>query len=160
MSFAASRPLLCLLLSAAEVRGARLPLLRLLAWDELSKGPFKRGNARPALDIYRRIAADEREVLRTLGIERRAKDGEAKGAAIRNLAALASATRGVRGVKSPTQCLLPKRRLVKRRDLVRVLAQVLDAVLVRRGRRQGFRRLRAAERFHLFPQRDRGVRVL
>jgi hypothetical protein len=53
---------------------ARLRLLALLAWDELSRGgAFHNGEPRPAFDAYRRASADEREVLRTLGIERRAK---------------------------------------------------------------------------------------
>jgi hypothetical protein len=53
---------------------ARLYLLARLAWDELSRtGAFRNGDPRPAFDAFRRAAADEREVLRTLGIERRAK---------------------------------------------------------------------------------------
>ncbi len=54
---------------------ARLQVLTRLAWDELTRsGPFKHGETRPALDAFRRIAADLREVLRTLGLERRARE--------------------------------------------------------------------------------------
>jgi len=56
-------------------QAARLHLLRRIAWDELSKtGPFHRGDARPALTVYQRLAADERDVLRTLGLQRVARE--------------------------------------------------------------------------------------
>src|SRR2546427_1632887 len=54
---------------------ARLHVLTRLAWDELSRsGAFRDGEPRPAYDAFRRAAADERSVLVTLGLERRAKD--------------------------------------------------------------------------------------
>lgn len=54
---------------------ARLHVLARLAWDELSRtGAFRDGEPRPAFQAYRSAAADEREVLRMLGIERRAKE--------------------------------------------------------------------------------------
>lgn len=54
---------------------ARLHVLARLAWDELSRtGAFRDGQPRPAFQAYRSAAADEREVLRTLGIERKAKE--------------------------------------------------------------------------------------
>lgn len=53
---------------------ARLGVLALLALEEINRsGAFSGGDARPALDVYRRLAADEREVLRTLGLERKVK---------------------------------------------------------------------------------------
>jgi len=53
---------------------ARLRLLALLAWDEISRGgAFRAGEPTAAFDAYRRVSADERDVLRTLGLERRAK---------------------------------------------------------------------------------------
>ena len=53
---------------------ARLRLLALLAWDEISTGgAFREGEPTSAFDAYRRVSADERDVLRTLGLERRTK---------------------------------------------------------------------------------------
>ncbi len=54
-------------------QAARLHLLALLAWSEIERGggAFRRGELRPAVDAYRRIAADEREILRALGLGRR-----------------------------------------------------------------------------------------
>lgn len=53
-------------------QAARLHLLGLFAWAELTRaGLFAKGLPRPAFDVYRRAAADEREVLRLLGLERR-----------------------------------------------------------------------------------------
>jgi len=53
---------------------ARLHVLTRLAWDEIERaGAFKHGSPCPAFDVYRRVSADLRDVLRTLGLERRAK---------------------------------------------------------------------------------------
>lgn len=55
-------------------QASRLYLLRLAAWSEIERlGAFNKGELRPAVDAYRRIAADEREVLRTLGLHRAVK---------------------------------------------------------------------------------------
>lgn len=55
-------------------QAARLRLLTQLAWTELQRvGVFRDGEPRAAFDAYRRAAADEREVLRLLGLERRAQ---------------------------------------------------------------------------------------
>jgi len=54
-------------------QAAKLRLLAQIAWGELMQsGAFRRGESRPAFDAFRRAAADEREVLRLLGLERRA----------------------------------------------------------------------------------------
>lgn len=64
---------------------ARLHVLARLAWDELSRtGAFRHGDPRPAFDAYRRAAADEREVLRTLGIERGTKPAPDLASYLRN----------------------------------------------------------------------------
>lgn len=57
-------------------QAARLRLMTQFAWAELGRtGPFKKtGELVAAYDAYRRAAADEREVLRLLGIERRVKE--------------------------------------------------------------------------------------
>src|SRR5262249_21192885 len=56
-------------------QAARLHLLTLQAWDELTRsGAFHRGMPTPANDAYRRAAADERSVLMILGLERKAKE--------------------------------------------------------------------------------------
>jgi len=53
---------------------ARLYLLRRAAWDEVMRsGAYRDGVPRPAVDSYRRVAGDEVEVLKLLGIERRVK---------------------------------------------------------------------------------------
>lgn len=53
-------------------QAARLRLLGRLAWEELVQGgAFRNGAPRLAFDAYRKAAADEREVLRLLGVERR-----------------------------------------------------------------------------------------
>lgn len=53
---------------------ARLHLLVQFAWAEvLRAGAFEKGEPRPAFDAFRRAAADEREVLRLLGLERKHK---------------------------------------------------------------------------------------
>jgi hypothetical protein len=56
-------------------QAARLRLLVEIAWTELTKtGALRNGEPRPALDVFRRLAADEREVLRTLGLKRVARE--------------------------------------------------------------------------------------
>jgi hypothetical protein len=56
-------------------QAGRLHVLARLAWDELSRtGAFRDGEPLPAFFAYRSAIADEREVLRTLGLERRAKE--------------------------------------------------------------------------------------
>lgn len=54
---------------------SRLRLIATIAWGELwRRGMFDgKGTPRPALDAFRRAAADERSVLQLLGIERREK---------------------------------------------------------------------------------------
>jgi hypothetical protein len=55
-------------------QAARIHLLVQFAWAELLRaGAFHEGEPRPAFDAFRRAAADQREVLRLLGIERRTK---------------------------------------------------------------------------------------
>lgn len=55
-------------------QAARLRLLSQIAWAEIERrGAFKGGQVQPAVDAYRRAIADEREVLRLLGLERRVK---------------------------------------------------------------------------------------
>jgi hypothetical protein len=52
-------------------QAARIHLLLQFAWAELLRaGAFNEGEPRPAFDAFRRAAADQREVLRLLGIER------------------------------------------------------------------------------------------
>lgn len=55
-------------------QAARLRILAQIAWAELSSGgAFANGEPRAALDVYRRVAADERDVLKTLGLARKEK---------------------------------------------------------------------------------------
>lgn len=55
-------------------QAARLNLLGQVAWSEIAqRGAFADGMPAPALDAFRKAAADERSVLALLGIEARGK---------------------------------------------------------------------------------------
>jgi hypothetical protein len=55
-------------------QASRLRLLALLAWSEIERGgAFRDGAPVPAVDAFRRAAADERDVLRLLGLQSRGK---------------------------------------------------------------------------------------
>lgn len=59
-------------------RAARAGLLAQIAWAEVVRvGAFRNGEPRGAFDAYRRAAADEREVLKLLGIQRQARPVQA-----------------------------------------------------------------------------------
>lgn len=70
--------------SAVQLRlidqAARLRLVCDIAWGELSRrGAFSpSGDPRPALDAFRRAAADERDVLRLLGLRRAVREIDLK----------------------------------------------------------------------------------
>lgn len=54
---------------------ARLHLVTRLAWEEIGRsGALRDGAPSPALDTYRRAAAEERSVLLTLGLNRVARE--------------------------------------------------------------------------------------
>lgn len=56
-------------------QAARLKVIGAIAWHRLeTEGVFLGGEPHPALSAFREAARDEREVLRLLGLERRAKE--------------------------------------------------------------------------------------
>lgn len=56
-------------------RTCRLSILAQLAWNELARVGVlnKRGDVVAAFDVFLRVVRDERDILRLLGLERRAK---------------------------------------------------------------------------------------
>ena len=54
-------------------QAARLAIISGLAWDQLERGAFRKGESVPALQTYKSVIADIRSILSMLGLERRAK---------------------------------------------------------------------------------------